>query len=454
MFADVLKLRQLLPTTDVAKLKLCTAVQITALLTLLPSLPDSGRPALLELNEESLQLLSALSAYLAASTLSLLLNVVPEELRAILDEFKRLNSNTSEIIDAIEIHYGNTENRQNSGEHESSPNPVVANKQQATTSTTVPTKPSKPQYCPRKDVRSDQSPLSDNDNREEFDNESLTTTMTEPTSRQTTTTPKTIEKRVNTGRKRAMTANEDDEILSDATYDPPAPNNSVQIGSSSLTVTGRPKRTRIPRNIKCQESGCLDEHILTKHEKDPQRQRRPFRDSSDFRKGINMTLREISFSREEISQADFSLNDDLNNMITTMPFPAKALLKETLTTFSETLGRALSREQPMATAISEQVRNDEFVSWLANCVEDANSRANCEENTNSKANDQTSPTLCPTVCPPPAATTVYPALYCSLCSLRQQSKTDATLVKHLQQTHGHEMSGALTKYVEAVDGVD
>ena len=112
--------------------------------------------------------------------------MVPEELRAILDEFKRPNSNTSEIIDAIEIQYGNTENRQNSCEHESSQNPVVANKQQATTSTTVPTKPSKPQYCPRKDVRSDQSPVSlDNDNREEFDNESLTTTMTEATTHKT-----------------------------------------------------------------------------------------------------------------------------------------------------------------------------------------------------------------------------------------------------------------------------
>ena len=166
--------------------------------------------------------------------------------------------------------------------------------------------------------------------------------------------------------------------------------------------------------------------------------------------GIALTFGRVSFSREEISQADFSLNDDLNS-ITTMPFPAKALLKETLTTFSEKLNRALSREQPTATAISEQVRNDEFVSWLANCVEDANSRANCEEDTNSEPNDQTCSNQRSAVCPPLARTLVYPALYYPLCSLRQQPKTDATLVKHLRQTHGHEMSGALTKYVEAVE---
>ena len=141
MFADVLKLRQLLPTTDVAKLKLCTAVQITALLTLLPSLPESGRLALLEVNGECLQLLSALSAYLAASTLSLLINLVPGELRAILDEFQRPNSNASEIIDAIEIQYGNTEHQPYPEQHESPTVPVVANEQQATTTTTVSRKP-------------------------------------------------------------------------------------------------------------------------------------------------------------------------------------------------------------------------------------------------------------------------------------------------------------------------
>ena len=208
---------------------------------LLPLLPDCGRPALLELNAEFLQLLSALSAYLSASKLSVLINVVPEELWAILDEFQRPKSNTSEIIDAIKIQYGNTQSQQNPGKHENSPNPVVANKQRATTSKTVSTRPSKPPYCPRKDVRSDQSTLSDDDNGKEFDNESLTT-LTEAPLRQTTTTTKTARKRVNSSGKRAMPANEKDEILSDATYDPSAPKNSVQIGSSSLTGTGRQKQ--------------------------------------------------------------------------------------------------------------------------------------------------------------------------------------------------------------------
>ena len=70
------------------------------------------------------------------------------------------------------------------------------------------------------------------------------------------------------------------------------------------------------------------------------------------------------------------MKDELQLMISEIPFTAKALLKETLMAFTETHGRALdSRSMATATATAEEVQNDEFVGWLANCIEDANSRA-------------------------------------------------------------------------------